>query len=698
MKVLLRGFFLLFCLGGSLAFGLSRQAEMRAQGVGYAYDYLQYLPKDYDAVPAAHWPLLIFLHGSGQTGTVVARVADTGLPAEIEKGRDFQAVILSPQSQVYGWNADALEAFIDEVSHQYRVDRERICLTGLSMGGIGTWNLAMRHPERYAAVAPICGYGNTALAAQMKALPVWAFHGMQDATIAYTYSTTMIEAIQLAGGDPRLTLFPALGHDVWTPVYGGTEIFTWLFAQRRGHPVPQFQGETGGGVELAVDTLPSGTGSYKWELLGTSGFEIITDGSLSAWGNTQASGASSSTLRLTQVSSTLAGHQLRCTGTGMSTVSSVYFTLNVGSLPQAVAVEGFPSGIQQAGTPVALRVVQPESGVTYQWCRNLEAIPGATGSSYDFVTGMTNGGLYSLQATNAAGMLRSIELGSLQVSTQAALSNLSARAYVQTGEKVLVAGFATSASTGEEKRILVRGIGPALRQPGYGVSGALGSTHLRLYDAAAVLLGSNGAWDAGLASLFAELGAFTLPSDSADSALVWSVKDGRYTAQVASMDGSSGVGMVELYDTAVTEPALRLSNLSARAQVESGERVLVCGFVIVGQESATVLLRGVGPALGRYGISAPLAKPVLTVFDAAGRVIASNAGWQTAVVNGASPVAVGVDPATDALMDLVGAFYFNLGSADCAMVLTLPPGLYTAQVSGLGGSSGVGLAEVYEIR
>jgi len=123
--------------------------------------------------------------------------------------------------------------------------------------------------------------------------------------------------------------------------------------------------------------------------------------------------------------------------------------------------------------------------------------------------------------------------------------------------------------------------------------------------------------------------------------------------------------------------------------------------VIVGKESATVLLRGGGPGLARYGISSPLAKPVLTVFDQNGRVIASNTGWQAGVSRGDSPVSAGVQPATDALMDSVGAFFFRLGSADCGLVMTLPPGLYTAQVGVAGGASGVGgvgLAEVYEVR
>jgi len=675
---------------------------MRAQGVGYGFDYLLYLPKDYDADMTARWPLLVFLHGAGETGTNVARVAVNGPPAEIEKGRDFPAVVISPQAPVYNWAPAALEAFIDDLSHQYRVDRSRICVTGLSMGGIGTWGLAVRHPERYAAVAPLCGYGDTGQAANMKALPVWAFHGMLDGTIPYTYSTSMVEAVRQGGGDPRLTLYPSVGHDVWVPVYAGTEIYDWLFAQRRGHPVPQLQAEPGSGVQFHAETLPPLTGSYRWELVGASGLEQIVDGRMAAWGDTQASGATSSVLELSKVSASLAGRQVRCTAVGASTTSTVHFTLHVGALPPLSVVGSLPSGIQPAGTPVELKVGNPEAGVAYQWYRNQEPIQDAIGTRLGFVAGVADAGLYGVSATTAAGMQRSVEAGILQVQSTATLSNLSARAYVQPGDKLLVAGFATSGgAAGAEKRMLVRGIGPALRQPGYGVSGALGSTQLKLFDELSALLASNAAWDAGLASVFAELGAFGLPAGSTDTALLWTFKGGRYTAQVSPADASSGVGMVELYDADVGTPGLRLSNLSARAQVEAGERVLVCGFVIVGKESATVLLRGGGPGLARYGISSPLAKPVLTVFDQNGRVIASNTGWQAGVSRGDSPVSAGVQPATDALMDSVGAFFFRLGSADCGLVMTLPPGLYTAQVGVAGGASGVGgvgLAEVYEVR
>jgi len=699
MRVFVRCLFVLVVCLGSWAFGLTRQAAMRAQGVGYGFDYLLYLPKEYDADTRVRWPLLVFLHGAGETGTNVARVAVNGPPAEIEKGRDFPAVVISPQAPVYNWDPVALEAFIDDLSHQYRVDRSRICVTGLSMGGIGTWGLAVRHPERYAAVAPLCGYGDTSQAANMRALPVWAFHGMLDGTISYTYSTSMIEAVRQGGGDPRLTLYPSVGHDVWVPVYAGTEIYDWLFAQRRGHPVPQLQAEPGSGVQFHAETLPPLTGSYRWEVMGASGFEQIVNGRLAAWGDTQASGATSAVLELSKVSESLAGRQVRCTAVGASTTSTVHFRLHVGQLPQLSVLGAMPGGMQPAGTSVELKIENPEAGVSYQWYLNQEPLAGAIGTQLNLVVGVADAGLYAVSATNVAGMQRSLELGILQVQSAATLSNLSARAYVQTGDKALVAGFATSgAEATAEKSMLIRGIGPALSQPGFGVAGALGSTQLRLFDASSTLITSNAAWDAGLVSVFGQLGAFGLPAGSGDSALLRSLKVGRYTAQVEPADGKAGVGMVELYDADVGTPAVRLSNLSARAQVEAGERVLVCGFVVVGKESATVLLRGVGPSLARYGISAPLARPVLTVFDQEGRVIASNSGWQNGVSRGASPVSAGVMPATDALMDSVGAFFFRLGSADCGLVMTLPPGLYTAQVGGGGGSSGVGLAELYELR
>jgi hypothetical protein len=154
---------------------------------------------------------------------------------------------------------------------------------------------------------------------------------------------------------------------------------------------------------------------------------------------------------------------------------------------------------------------------------------------------------------------------------------------------------------------------------------------------------------------------------------------------------------VEVYDADSGAPANRLVNLSARASIGTGANILIGGFVIVGPTAGTVLIRAVGPELGRHGVARPLSNPVLTVFDAQGAVIASNQGWSNAPVRGSAPVVAGVEPATTAIMARVGAFALSAGSADSAIVLTLPPGIYTAHANGAGGATGVGLVEIYEV-
>jgi acetyl esterase/lipase len=129
--------------------------------------------------------------------------------------------------------APSLQAFIEDIVRQYHIDPHRVYLTGLSMGGYGTWDLAVQYPGYYAAVAPLCGGGNPALAYRLRDLPVWAFHGALDATVPVVRTQEMIDAIRQAGGDPLMTIYPNLGHDVWTVTYANPSLYDWLFAQSR---------------------------------------------------------------------------------------------------------------------------------------------------------------------------------------------------------------------------------------------------------------------------------------------------------------------------------------------------------------------------------------------------------------------------------------------------------------------------------
>jgi len=195
--------------------------------------YLLYLPTAYESDKKL-WPLILFLHGAGESGDDLAKVKTHGPPKLIEsKKRDFPCIVVSPQSSGRGWNVDTLTALLDDLAANYRVDKDRVYLTGLSMGGYGTWSLAAAHPQRFAAIVPICGGGNPADAARLKNLPIWVFHGAKDATVPPERSESMVKALKAAGGNVKFTVYPDAGHDSWTAAYNDPELYRWLFAQKR---------------------------------------------------------------------------------------------------------------------------------------------------------------------------------------------------------------------------------------------------------------------------------------------------------------------------------------------------------------------------------------------------------------------------------------------------------------------------------
>ncbi len=195
-------------------------------------DYLLSLPANYNS-SAQSWPLVLFLHGSGESGSDLSKVKTHGPPKVVDAKGPFPFILVSPQSNGRGWNPEALNALLDAVMKEYRVDPDRVYLTGLSMGGYGTWALAAAHPEKFAAIAPICGGGNPADAPKLAKLPIWVFHGAKDNTVPLKRSEEMVEAIKAAGGNPKFTVYPEAGHDSWTVTYDNPEFYTWLLAQKR---------------------------------------------------------------------------------------------------------------------------------------------------------------------------------------------------------------------------------------------------------------------------------------------------------------------------------------------------------------------------------------------------------------------------------------------------------------------------------
>ncbi len=212
------------------------------QTVSATYSYLKYLPKDYAAGSGQKWPLVLFLHGAGERGTDPSRVAFHGPPKLVAKGKDLPFVLVSPQCPPnQRWNDAALLALLDHVVASHAIDTNRVCLTGLSMGGYGTWSLGTRNPERFAALAPICGGGRVIdvlladdRARELKAMPVWAFHGDADNVVPLSESRAMVEGLQRLGNKgANLTVYPGVGHDSWTRTYDDPEFMKWLLAQTR---------------------------------------------------------------------------------------------------------------------------------------------------------------------------------------------------------------------------------------------------------------------------------------------------------------------------------------------------------------------------------------------------------------------------------------------------------------------------------
>jgi predicted peptidase len=204
--------------------------------------YLLFLPQRYETHPAKRWPLILFLHGSGERGTDLAKVRAHGPPKIVQEQPDFPFIVISPQCPNRQlWSNELLLPLLDHALEQYRVDRSRVYLTGLSMGGYGAWNLGLAHPTRFAAVAPICGGGDIlpvllARAPELKALktlPIWAFHGEKDPVVPLRESERMIAVLKGIGNSARLTLYPDAGHDSWTETYNNPALYRWFLSHRR---------------------------------------------------------------------------------------------------------------------------------------------------------------------------------------------------------------------------------------------------------------------------------------------------------------------------------------------------------------------------------------------------------------------------------------------------------------------------------
>jgi predicted esterase len=199
-----------------------------------SYRYLIDVPVDPPKNGSAKLPLLLFLHGSGERGDDLDQVRTHGPPKLAAAGKKFPFILVAPQCPAgEWWSAQQLNRLLDEVIAQYPVDRDRIYLTGLSMGGYGVWELAAEYPQRFAAIIPICGAGSPHDADRLKKIPAWIFHGQQDPVVPFQRSVEMEQALKTCGGAVKFTPDPKAGHDSWTAAYSNPELYDWLLQQRR---------------------------------------------------------------------------------------------------------------------------------------------------------------------------------------------------------------------------------------------------------------------------------------------------------------------------------------------------------------------------------------------------------------------------------------------------------------------------------
>jgi len=198
--------------------------------------YLIHLPEDYDADPDRRWPLVLFLHGAGERGSELDLAAVHGPPKLADAGHEFPFVLVTPQCpESSQWIAElsTLSGLLDEVMEAHRIDPARVAVTGLSMGGYGTWSLAVRYPDRFAAIAPICGGMWLQSAAPLQNTPVWAFHGDADDVVPISATEQIVTELRSVSADVRFTRYPGVGHDSWTETYENPEFYDWMLSHRR---------------------------------------------------------------------------------------------------------------------------------------------------------------------------------------------------------------------------------------------------------------------------------------------------------------------------------------------------------------------------------------------------------------------------------------------------------------------------------
>jgi hypothetical protein len=352
------------------------------------------------------------------------------------------------------------------------------------------------------------------------------------------------------------------------------------------------------------------------------------------------------------------------------------FTVTATQSPQTFAATGLPPGLS----------INPTTGV-------ISGTPTTDGSYMVTITITNSAGLITSNLTILVSPPSNSTSPVSTTSSEDRLINLSSRADL-TGTENLIAGFVV-AGTGS-KTVLLRAAGPALAQ--FGVTGYIAGPELDLYSSSGSLISQNTGWNSSLSSTFSQVGAFSFPDGSTDTAVVASLAPGSYTLHVYDPLGVGGVVLAEVYDADPSQLAspTRLTNISARGYVSPGAGALIGGFVISGPTVKSVLIRGVGPGLAPYGVTDAIPDPQLSVYDANGNLVAQNLNWTNQAVMGSDQASVTSEDITSTDAS-VGAFALSAGSADTALIVNLPPGAYTFEVTSVSNATGEALGEIYEI-
>ncbi len=457
--------------------------------------------------------------------------------------------------------------------------------------------------------------------------------------------------------------------------------------------------ETGGQVLTGpgvLDATSSGTSGDPWTP-GTTGNNTTTPELV---GTPTTAGSFTFNLQGFAEPGEMGGSGSTFVGTGISAIFPFTVVVsNPAAQTDAPAFTTQPISVSVVGGKVALNAVASNSP-TYQWMWNGSTpVSGATDSTLLIDNASTAAGSYTCVATNSAGSVTSspATISLVTTSNPGHLINLSARAEVGTGGNIVFGGFAIGPlGTPATLPMLIRASGPAIAAAPFNVPGTLPDPQLQLFNSSNVVLLTNDGWQADptISTAAAAVGAFSWGTTAShDAALDVTEPTGTYTAQIAGQSGDTGDALLEIYDAApsnsFTTGGTRLINLSARVDVGTGANVLFAGFVIGGNSALTVLIRASGPAIAAAPFDVPgtVPDPQLTLQNpSSGVVLAQNKSW-------------GGDAEISNTAASVGAFSWSVPTShDSALLITLPPGSYTAAAAGESGDTGVAIVEVYEVQ